>query len=102
MDLTHFLGVHPHFHAIHVHYDKEEDEHYFFLSGHKVNEEHWEIEAFLFRYYESDLNGERIGWAMGRHTMVNETYSVQLKESFPLDIAYDSVCCEFLGSSSSS
>lgn len=91
VELSHFEGVHPHFHAIHVHYDKESDQHYFFVSGHKMNEVHWENEAFLFRFSESDLKGERIGWAMGKHSIVNETYSVEIKESFPLDIDFDHV-----------
>ena len=91
IELSHFPGVRPHFHAIHVHYDEESDQHFFFVSGHKINEVYWENEAFLYRFAESDLKGERIGWSMGKHSTVNETYSVQLKESFPLDIAFDHI-----------
>eukprot|EP01083_Nonionella_stella_P173948 601654_1 len=96
VELTPLPGIKPHFHALHAHYNEEDDTHYFYVSGHKINQEHEQNEAFITRYVEDNLSGERIMWSFGKRSIVNATYSVEVTETFPLSLSFDHIGNLFL------
>ncbi len=87
IELTPMPGIKPHIHSINVYYDEEDDMHYVFVIGYKINQQHQQKEAFIIRYLENTkFDGNRIIWAFGKHLQ-----SIEVTETFILSLSFDHI-----------